>query len=138
MLSARVRTIIISNPRERKRERATAYIIINILVADPLHIFVCASISEHGVRVRAYKPRYNGRPRTGVELEERTEREALFAYGTTLYNVERLFRYLQGVHVENFPAHLFCTPCYCKVQALHKEGRPPKIFCYRLLLNSLT
>lgn len=36
----------------------------------------------------------NGRPRTGVELEERTEREALFAYGTTLYNVERLFRYL--------------------------------------------
>lgn len=105
MLSARVRTIIISNPRERKRERATAYIIINILVADPLHIFVCASISEHGVRV----PRYNGRPRTGVELEERTEREALFAYGTTLYNVERLFRYLQGVHVENFPVRLFCN-----------------------------
>lgn len=35
---------------------------------------------------------HNGRPRTGVELGERTEREALFAYGTTLYNVERLFR----------------------------------------------
>jgi hypothetical protein len=51
-----------------------------------------------------------------VELEERTEREALFAYGTTLYNVERLFRYLQGVgklprrrlQLSGFPKELEC------------------------------
>lgn len=61
---------------------------------------VCARVY---VCVRATEPQYNGRPRTGVELEERTEREALFAYGTTLYNVERLFRYLQGVCIKNIP-----------------------------------
>jgi len=56
----------------------------------------------------------NGRLRTGVELEERTEREALFAYGTTLYNVERLFRYLQGVRnrIKSFSKHLFAALVY--------------------------
>lgn len=92
MLSTRVRTIIISDPR------ATAYIIINILVATAMW-FTCARYSTrvafHAfVCTRVYATTDNGRPRTGVELEERTEREALFAYGTTLYNVERLFRYV--------------------------------------------
>lgn len=93
MLSTRVRTIIISDPR------ATAYIIINILVATAM-CFTCARyvytrVAFHAfVCPRVYATTDNGRPRTGVELEERTEREALFAYGTTLYNVKRLFRYL--------------------------------------------
>lgn len=95
MLSARVRTIIISDPG------ATAYIIINILVATAM-CFKCAryvytTVPEQRfvcLCVRMYATTDNGRLRTGVELEERTEREALFAYGTTLYNVERLFRYL--------------------------------------------
>jgi len=59
------------------------------------HVRCRSESSISAVRAAAH----NGRPRTGVELEERTEREALFAYGTTLYNVERLFRYVQGVRV---------------------------------------
>lgn len=97
MLSTCVRTIIISDPR------ATAYIIINILVATAM-CFTCARY-VYGIVTQVVFRAFvlhahvcnktdNGRPRTGVELEERTEREALFAYGTTLYNVERLFRYL--------------------------------------------
>jgi len=100
MLSARVQTIIISDPG------ATAYIIINILVATAICVLLRVRVIyvyvHHSMWVtfrvfvctRMYATTDNGRLRTGVELEERTEREALFAYGTTLYNVERLFRYL--------------------------------------------
>lgn len=76
MLSDRVQTIIILDPR------ATAYIIINILVATAMYSRVrvtCTLVLEQRlscVYVCNAEPQYNGRPRTGVELEERTEREA--------------------------------------------------------------